>query len=129
MARSLSPDQAGMLASGLCAVHCLAGALLSGAAGFFSFLQDERLELATVVAVTVAGFSMGQGARVHRSAVPGVVAAAAFALLLLARLVEWPLAWAPPALSAVGGVVMVGAHLANFERLRRADACCAAPAG
>ncbi len=69
-------DRAGMLLSGLCAVHCLASILLVsalGAGGQF-LLAPEIHRVGLVLALLIAAVAIGWGALRHRRAAPFVVA-------------------------------------------------------
>jgi hypothetical protein len=119
-------DRLGIAASTLCAIHCLAGALIAGAPGVASVLFDERIELVLVcAAVLIAAFALGMGFRNHHQTQPLVPAGVALAAFAAARLVHGA-AVAEVALSVTGAALLVTAHLMNLRALRREDACCEA---
>ena len=119
------PDRVGMVASTLCAIHCVATGLLAGASGVGALFADERLEIAfCVCAVTVALAALIRGSRRHRSWIPGSVGSSGIALLALARCARLENAVAETALSVAGGTLLAGAHLLNLRALRRAGECC-----
>lgn len=117
-------DRTGILASTLCAIHCLGASALAAAAPTLRIVESPALEWAFVlVALAIAGVALLRGAREHRARAPLVLFAVAVALILAARLVEWPEERAEVALSVAGAVTLVTAHALNIRLLRR---CCAA---
>lgn len=125
MMRTGGADRLGILASSLCAAHCIAGAAIVGGSGALALISDERVELVllTLVAV-IAAFALGTGYRRHRDVRPSCLAAVALCGFVLARfdLVEHELA--EVAISAVATAVLIAAHLLNLRLLRRTAACC-----
>lgn len=69
-------DRAGMLLSGLCALHCVASIVLISAlgAGGQWLLAPEIHRVGLVLALLIAAVAIGWGALRHRRAAPFVVA-------------------------------------------------------
>jgi len=69
-------DRLGMILSGLCLVHCVAGLLIVAGLGLGStFLLDPMIHrVGLLLAVLVAGVAIGLGALRHRRRMPFVVA-------------------------------------------------------
>ncbi|MBX3275669.1 MAG: MerC domain-containing protein [Sandaracinaceae bacterium] len=119
-------DRVGIVASSACAVHCVAGAVLAGAAGVAGAIADERVELALlVVALGIAALVLGSSYAKHRDARPALLALGALAPLALARALEWEPEGIEVALSVLGAACLVGAHVLNLRATRRAHACAA----
>lgn len=124
-AQASDPDRVGIVASSLCAVHCIATALLVGVSGISSLFADERVEVAfCVCAVSVALFALVRGWRRHRSRMPGCVGSCGIVLLLTARCAPLGSSMAEATLSVAGGALLTTAHVLNIRRLRRAGSCC-----
>lgn len=118
-------DQAGLIASSLCALHCLLMPLAVGLLPLFglSFLADEQTEWALIgVALFVGVCSLIPGFWYHhRKLPPLIVFAIGVALILLVRLwlENFPLL---ELLGVVlGGVLLAAAHALN---LRYCRLCC-----
>lgn len=110
-------DRVGVLLSGLCALHCLAGLLLVTGLGlggqFLLAPAIHRVGLALAIAVAV--LTLGIGAMRHRQRGPLLLGAAGIALMALALLTGHGEA---EAALTVGGVSLVA--LAHIRNLRRA---------
>lgn len=110
----------GMVASSLCAIHCLALPLLAGAAFFeHSALHSPAVEAALVGVAAVVGYStLGAGYRQHRRSLPLALLTLGLLLLALGHTVV------PHSLSTatavVGALLLVAAQLVN----RRCPAPC-----
>jgi hypothetical protein len=113
------PDQLGILASSLCAVHCVAGAVVAGASGLGPLLRDERLELGFVgVALLLAAFALVTTFRRHRQWAPLLVVLMALIPVFLARCVTWPSGHTELMLSVTGAMGLVLAHVLNLRAVR-----------
>lgn len=125
LARALDASAVGL--SALCLVHCLALpalALLLPVLGLWA--QAEWVHVAFVlVAAPVAALSfVDLSTRRPRSWRLATVAILGLALMIAGAL-EFPSAADERALTVVGGILLAGAHLANWRR-RHDDARCAA---
>ncbi len=119
-------DKLGILASALCALHCVAGAALVGALGVGSLFADERLELIFVaVAVLIAGWALTVGYRRHRRPAPLAVGIIGTLTLAGARF-ELGVESMEVVLSVLGAGVLISAHWMNL-RLLRSHQTCSAP--
>lgn len=118
-------DGLGVAVSALCAVHCVAGALLVGSPALTGFITDERLEWALLVAaLAIAAAAVGRGFRQHRNPVPLVLAVAALIPLSLAHGVPWTGEWAEVALSVAGASMLVTGHVTNLRAHRAHGHAC-----
>jgi hypothetical protein len=121
-------DKAGITASWLCAVHCLALPFLIGALPFvgLSFLLDETTERVFIgISVVLAAFSLLPAYfREHGKLRSIFLAAAGIGLILLTHfLLEENLT--AKIVFLIGGAILISAaHLLN-RRLCRACAVCA----
>jgi len=123
-AQASDPDRVGIVASTLCAVHCVATALLVGVSGVGALFADERVEVAfCVCAVSVALGALVRGWRRHRSWMPGSVGSFGIVLLLTARCARLE-GSVEVALSVAGGALLTAAHVLNIRKIRQAGACC-----
>ena len=123
-AQASDPDRVGIVASTLCAVHCVGTALLVGVSGVGALFADERVEVAfCVCAVSVALGALVRGWRRHRSWMPASVGASGIVLLLTARCVRLESS-VEVALSVAGGALLTAAHVLNIRKIRQAGACC-----
>lgn len=115
-------DRAGIIASGLCALHCALSALLPGlfsALGLAALLGHEAEWAFTIIAMVCALGALALGWRRHRS--PAIAAAlmAGAGGLLAGRLVEE--AGGSGGWIAVGaGVVLIAGHIASMRAMRAA---------
>ena len=123
-AQASDPDRVGIVASTLCAVHCVGTALLVGVSGVGALFADERVEVAfCVCAVSVALGALVRGWRRHRSWMPGSVGSSGIVLLLTARCARLESS-VEVALSVAGGALLTAAHVLNIRKIRQAGACC-----
>jgi hypothetical protein len=127
---STTTDGLGVAVSALCAVHCVAGAVLVGSPALASFVADERLELALlVVALLIAATAVGSGFRRHGNPVPIALAAAALVPIALAHSIAWTGTWPEVLLSVAGASMLVTGHVTNLRASRlHTESCCPGPA-
>jgi hypothetical protein len=119
-------DSLGVALSSLCAVHCLAGALLIGSPAVATLLGNERLELLLLIgALLVALVAVGPAYRQHRSPVPAAFVLAALVPLGLGRLEALEPSWLEAGLSVSGALLLVTGHVLNVKATRSHRACCA----
>ncbi len=119
--RSEMLDRLGVLASMACAVHCVIGVVVASSAGAWRIFGDERVELQLVlVALLIAGVSIGSGFRRHRKWAPPGLLALGVVLVILARTV----AVGETILSVAGATVLIATHLSNLRALRMSRPCC-----
>ncbi|HRF38637.1 MAG TPA: MerC domain-containing protein [Saprospiraceae bacterium] len=117
---SLGLDAWGMLASGLCAVHCLAIPVLLalGASAGVAWLETPWL----ITAIGLAAQSLvGSYRREHGRPLALWVAGAGFAVLVASRLAPENL---EHYLTAVGGFAIATAHWINWKLRRQACLAC-----
>lgn len=110
-------DKVGMLLSGLCAVHCLAGIMVVTVMGLGGgvLLDPSIHRIGLAVALVVGGATIGIGAIRHGHRVPLVLGAAGLSLMGLAL---WAGHSAYEAALTIGGVALVA--LAHFINIRKA---------
>ena len=108
-------DRAGVLLSGLCALHCLLGIVLvsmlglGGQALFAPAIHEIGLALAILVGI----FTLGLGVLRHGRTGPLAIGACGIALMAAALMVEHGL---PEALLTIAGVALVAAaHIRNLR--------------
>lgn len=110
-------DKAGMLVSGLCAVHCSVLPILFvlGLGSGFGWMVSHEVELIfLIVSLIIACFSLIQGyLRVHGQIGVLLLAILGFVLLILGHEIE--IQTLGIALSTMGGLSILLAHLANFK--------------
>ncbi|MEE9371954.1 MAG: MerC domain-containing protein [Saprospiraceae bacterium] len=114
-------DKAGMLVSGLCAIHCsiLPILLVLGVGTGFGWMLSHEVELIfLIVSLLIASYSLVQGyIKVHRRIGIVVLAFIGFFLLILGHEIEaFTLGIV---LSTVGGISILLAHLASFRSRSR----------
>lgn len=122
MARQLGFAKIGVVASSLCAVHCLALPLVAGAAFFeHSALHSPAVEAALVGVAAVVGYAtLGSSYRYHRRSLPLVLLTLGLLFLAAGHTFVGP--QLSTAVAVVGALLLVGAQLLN----RRCPApCCA----
>jgi len=108
-------DRAGIVLSGLCAVHCILGVLLVGALGLGgeAFLSPAIHRVGLVVALVVGLVSLGYGVLRHRRVGPLAIGGVGLALMAAAIAVGHGL---PEAVLTVMGVSLVAlAHIRNLH--------------
>lgn len=110
-------DYAGLAASALCLVHCLAMPLLVAAFPLLGLGGDHHaLHDALLVAVTLPVLlALAPGYRAHRDPAPLVLGVMGLAAFLLAVLVVGPMfgELAETALAVTSSVLLISAHLRN----------------
>lgn len=109
-------DRLGVLLSGLCMVHCLAGLFLIGVLGLGGgVLLNPAIHRFGLVAAFVVGlFTIGAGALRHGHRLPLALGATGLALMAAAIASDHG---AAEAVLTIGGVVLVAcAHIVNLRR-------------
>ena len=109
-------DQAGVILSGLCAVHCLAGLLLVAGLGLGGgvLLAPEIHRVGLALAVAVGSLTLVLGMRRHGDAVPLQVGAVGIGFMACALFVGHGTAEA--VLTILGVSLLAWAHLRNLRR-------------
>ncbi len=108
-------DRVGVLLSGLCALHCVAGLLLVGVLGLGggALLAPAIHEIGLAVAVAVGALAIGLGALRHGKRGPLLIGSAGLALMASALGVGHGPA---EALLTIAGVAFVAtAHIRNLR--------------
>lgn len=108
-------DSAGIVLSGLCAVHCILGALLVGILGLGGevLLSPAIHRIGLALAVAIGAVSLGFGVLRHGRLGPLVTGGIGLALMTTAILVGHGL---PEAVLTVMGVTLVAfAHIRNIS--------------
>jgi hypothetical protein len=108
-------DRAGIILSGLCAVHCVLGVVLVGVLGLGgeALLSPAIHRIGLAVALVVGIFSLGFGVARHGRIAPLVIGGTGLALMAGAILVGHGL---PEAVLTVMGVSLVAlAHIRNLH--------------
>jgi hypothetical protein len=110
-------DQAAMLLSLICLIHCLflpiVLAILPAASHLLDLPEEVHL-LAFCLAAPISVFAMVSGYRLHGRALPASIAVIGLALLGLGAFAVEILA--EIGLSVVGSLLLLGAHYANLRR-------------
>lgn len=109
-------DRVGVLLSGLCLVHCLAGLFLVGVLGLGGgVLLDPAIHRFGLVAALVVGaVTIGLGALRHGRRLPLAVGSAGLAMMAAAVLVGHG---TEEAVLTIGGVLLVAtAHVINMRQ-------------
>lgn len=108
-------DRLGVLLSGLCLVHCLAGAFLVGMLGIGGglLLAPEIHRYGLILAVLVGASTIGIGALRHGRRLPLMLGAGGMALMTAAVLVGH--GSAEVALTMAGVVLVAAGHIANIR--------------
>jgi MerC mercury resistance protein len=108
-------DRAGLLLSGLCALHCLLSIVLVGALGLGGqfLLNPDIHRIGLGLAIVVGIFTLAFGAVRHGNFAPLGIGAAGIALMSAALMAPHGLA---EAALTIAGVLLVGiAHLRNLR--------------
>jgi predicted lysophospholipase L1 biosynthesis ABC-type transport system permease subunit len=108
-------DRAGIILSGLCAVHCVLGVVLVGVLGLGgeALLSPEIHRIGLGLALGVGIVSLGFGVARHGRVAPLVIGGLGLALMALAILVGHGL---PEAVLTILGVSLVAfAHIRNLH--------------
>jgi hypothetical protein len=114
-------DRAGVLLSGLCAVHCVLGVVLVGVLGLGGqvLLAPEIHRVGLALAVVIGFISLGFGVRRHGRIEPLLLGGAGLALMTGGLFVGHGL---PEAVLTIGGVSLVAAaHIRNLRGRHRHD--------
>ena len=112
-------DRVGMVLSGLCALHCLAGVVFVTVMGLGGgILLDPSIHrIGLAIALVVGGATIGIGAIRHGRVLPLALGTLGLSLMALAL---WTGHSAYEAALTIGGVALVA--LAHFINMRRG--CC-----
>ncbi len=108
-------DRAGVVLSGLCALHCLASiAIISGLGiGGGIFLAPVVHEVGLVIACIVAGVAIGWGALKHRRAAPFVIAM--MGLTFMGGALAAPHGIEEAVLTIIGVALVTAGHVLNLR--------------
>ncbi|QBE65437.1 MerC domain-containing protein [Pseudoduganella lutea] len=115
-------DAAGLFASTLCMIHCLAMPVLLAVLPAMSWASDEHAhEVLLAVALGAAVLSLGPGYRAHRRLAVPLLGGAGLACLAIAMFVVEPRYGhgAEAAVSVAGALLLFGAHVRNRICCRR----------
>lgn len=109
-------DRAGLVLSGLCALHCILSIVVVSALGLGgqALLAPEIHEIGLLLAVVVGVLTLGIGAWRHGLPGPLLIGACGIGLMSLALLVGHGL---PEAVLTIAGVALVAlAHIRNLRQ-------------
>ena len=108
-------DRAGVVLSGLCALHCIASlAILSGLGiGGRIFLAPVVHEVGLVIACIIAGVAIGWGALKHRRAAPFVIAM--MGLTFMGGALAAPHGIEEAVLTIIGVALVTAGHVLNLR--------------
>ncbi len=111
-------DRVGVLLSGLCAVHCIAGLVLVSVLGLGGgvLLSPEIHRVGLALAIGVGAVTIGLGVRRHGRMAPLALGAAG--LSLMAAGLFAPHGASEAALTIAGVAFVAAAHLLNLRSLR-----------
>ncbi|WP_225009839.1 MULTISPECIES: MerC domain-containing protein [Novosphingobium] len=109
-------DRFGVLLSGLCMIHCLAGIFLVGVLGLGggALLNPAIHRFGLVLALVVGASTIGLGALRHGHRLPLIVGSSGLALMLGAVLAGHGSAEA--VLTIMGVLLVASAHVINMRR-------------
>ncbi|WP_394270835.1 MerC domain-containing protein [Qipengyuania sp.] len=113
-------DRAGIILSGLCAIHCLATIVLVSAMGLGSqvLLSPDIHRIGLVAATLIAGVAIGWGALRHRVAAPFVIAMTGLSFMGGALAV--PHGYKEAILTIIGVALVSLGHILNVRHCRSA---------
>lgn len=112
-------DRVGIVASLVCAVHCVAGTVLASASSLGFMFAGEQIELALAgVAAVAAVIALLVGAHVHRRITPLLVGAAGLSGLVLARTPAGERI-GEPYVAMTGTVLLIAGHVLNLRAYRQ----------
>ncbi|WP_420384397.1 MerC domain-containing protein [Novosphingobium sp.] len=114
-------DRFGIVLSGLCMVHCMAGLVLIGVLGLGGgLLLDPAIHrVGLVLAVTIGAVTIGANALRHGHRLPLALGCCGLAMMAVAIASDHGMR---EAVLTIGGVALLAsAHVVN---LRRAPVCC-----
>jgi len=109
-------DRFGVLLSGLCMIHCLAGLFLVGVLGLGGgvLLNPEIHHIGLVMAIVIGAATIGMGALRHGHRLPLALGVVGLALMTAAVLSGHG---AAESVLTIGGVLLVAtAHVVNMRR-------------
>ncbi len=109
-------DRAGLLLSGLCAVHCVLSIVLVSVLGLGgqALLAPEIHEIGLLLAVVIGAITLGIGAFRHGLPGPLLIGTCGVVLMTMALLVGHGL---PEAVLTIAGVALVAlAHIRNLRQ-------------
>ena len=108
-------DRAGILLSGLCALHCLASILIVSAVGIGSqwIFAPEIHRWGLLVALVIAAVTIGWGALRHRRRAPFVVAM--MGLTFMGGALAAPHGWEEAVLTIIGVALVSLGHILNLR--------------
>ena len=111
-------DRAGLLLSGLCALHCVLGVIIVAGLGLGGgvFLDPAIHRVGLVLATVIAAVAIGVGAVRHRRALPFVVAMTGLSFMGGALAVGHGVEEA--ALTVIGVALVAAGHLLNLRKAR-----------
>ena len=109
-------DRAGILLSGLCALHCLLGLLLVSVIGLGGelLLAPAIHRVGLIVAVVIGAVTLGLGALRHGQVLPLVIGACGLALMAAGVVVQHGPQEAGLTISGV--LLVAAAHIRNLRR-------------
>ncbi len=111
-------DRAGLLLSGLCALHCVLGVIIVAGLGLGGgiFLDPAIHRVGLVLATLIAAVAIGVGAVRHRRALPFVVAMTGLSFMGGALAVGHGVEEA--VLTVIGVTLVAAGHLLNLRKAR-----------
>ncbi|MHA6318572.1 MerC domain-containing protein [Altererythrobacter sp. CAU 1778] len=111
-------DRVGVLLSGLCLVHCVAGLVLVAGLGLGggALLSPSIHRFGLVFALVVAAVAIGIGALNHRRTMPLVVAMGG--LMFMGGALAVGHGWAEAVLTMIGVSMVAAGHILNLRATR-----------
>ncbi|KPF54105.1 CHASE2 domain-containing sensor protein [Novosphingobium capsulatum] len=109
-------DRFGVILSGLCMIHCLAGLFLVGVLGLGGgvLLNPEIHHIGLVLAIVISAATIGMGALRHGHRLPLALGLAGLALMTAAVMVGHGAA--ESVLTIAGVLLVASAHVVNMRR-------------